>query len=219
MSVATKKSKLLKWLSSVEDETTINQLDNFRKGKTVQQEIDIKAEKGAYFTSSEISLNPNSEKKWMLIANGNQSISDIISISEKIKNDSDFIQEVEADIETGTKMLVGLTAASDGIQLTQDTLYNTRHFSNTLFNIMRGGTFDDDYNIEKEDFTNYIAKANKKVLKKKEAILNGLPDLFTLEFILDLAEKDEDKNFKRLCFEYLPLKFSRRHGDPSRPWN
>jgi hypothetical protein len=22
-----------------------------------------------------------------------------------------------------------------------------------------------------------------------------------------------------LCFEYLPLKFSRRHGDPSRPWN
>ncbi|WP_321540400.1 hypothetical protein [Flavobacterium piscinae] len=23
----------------------------------------------------------------------------------------------------------------------------------------------------------------------------------------------------RLCTEYLPLKFSRRHGDPSRPWN
>ena len=23
----------------------------------------------------------------------------------------------------------------------------------------------------------------------------------------------------RLCFEYMPLKFSRRHGDPSRPWN
>ena len=26
-------------------------------------------------------------------------------------------------------------------------------------------------------------------------------------------------DFKRLCLEYLPLKFSRRHGDPSRPWN
>ena len=23
----------------------------------------------------------------------------------------------------------------------------------------------------------------------------------------------------RLCYEYLPLTFSRRHGDPSRPWN
>lgn len=31
MSVTNKKSELLKWLSSVEDETTINQLDNFRK--------------------------------------------------------------------------------------------------------------------------------------------------------------------------------------------
>jgi len=35
----------------------------------------------------------------------------------------------------------------------------------------------------------------------------------------EIAEQDEDKNFKRLCFEYMPLKFSRRHGDPSRPWN
>jgi hypothetical protein len=29
----------------------------------------------------------------------------------------------------------------------------------------------------------------------------------------------DEKKFKRLCIEYLPLKFSRRHGDPSRPWN
>ena len=34
-----------------------------------------------------------------------------------------------------------------------------------------------------------------------------------------IAKADDDQNFKRLCYEYLPLKFSRRHGDPSRPWN
>ncbi len=62
-------------------------------------------------------------------------------------------------------------------------------------------------------------KANKKVIKKKETLLNDLPELFKLNTILEIAEKDEDQNFKRLCFEYLPLKFSRRHGDPSRPWN
>ena len=28
-----------------------------------------------------------------------------------------------------------------------------------------------------------------------------------------------DPDFLRLAYEYLPLKFSRRHGDPSRPWN
>lgn len=29
----------------------------------------------------------------------------------------------------------------------------------------------------------------------------------------------EDADLIRLTAEYLPLKFSRRHGDPSRPWN
>ena len=33
------------------------------------------------------------------------------------------------------------------------------------------------------------------------------------------TKQDDDLNFKRLSAEYLPLKFSRRHGDPSRPWN
>ena len=28
-----------------------------------------------------------------------------------------------------------------------------------------------------------------------------------------------DASLLRLCMEYLPLSFSRRHGDPSRPWN
>ncbi len=32
-------------------------------------------------------------------------------------------------------------------------------------------------------------------------------------------QKLKDKEFIKLSAEYLPLKFSRRHGDPSRPWN
>ena len=36
---------------------------------------------------------------------------------------------------------------------------------------MRGGIFDDNYQIEKSDFIKYIANANKKVFKKKEDIL------------------------------------------------
>ena len=210
------------WSLGVENPTYLMsslQLDNFRKGKNLTQEVDVKAEKGAYFISADLTLKANETKQWYFVANVNQTIGDIQKISKAINNDQNLLEIIQEDIELGTKKLIALTGAADGLQVTNDSLVNTRHFANTLFNIMRGGTFDDDYNIEKEDFTKYIAKANKKVLKKKEAILNGLPDLFTLEFILDLAEKDEDKNFKRLCFEYLPLKFSRRHGDPSRPWN
>ena len=195
------------------------QLDNFRRGRDLHQEVDIKAEKGAYFISADLDLSANETKEWSFVANVNQTIGDIERISKAIINDKNLEESILEDIELGTKNLIALTGAADGLQVTNDPLVNTRHFANTLFNLMRGGTFDDDYKIEKEDFIKYIGKANKKVIKKKEELLNDLPEEFTLNTILEIAEKDEDKNFKRLCFEYLPLKFSRRHGDPSRPWN
>ncbi len=195
------------------------QLDTFRQGNKVYQETDIKAEKGAYFTVSKIKLKPNTSTQWRFVANVNQSISDVINISETIKSKNNLEALLQSDIDLGTKQLIKLTGASDGLQLTADPIANTRHFANTLFNIMRGGIFDNNYTIEKNDFTKYIAHANKKVLKNNEAILEALPDAFTLSYLKQIAEQADDKNFKRLCFEYLPLKFSRRHGDPSRPWN
>jgi len=195
------------------------QLDDFRKGLSINEESEVKAEKGAYFIISDIDLKPEAEKYWMIIANVNQSISTINLVSQKIKNENNLFKLVQKDIETGTQNLIELTAASDGTQLTADKLRDTRHFSNTLFNIMRGGIFDENYNIEKDDFVKYISNANKKVLKKKENLLGHLPENFTLNYLRDIATRNEDINFKRLCFEYLPLKFSRRHGDPSRPWN
>lgn len=195
------------------------QLDSFRRGKEIVQEVDIKAEKGAYFLCSEITLAPNSDKTWMIIANVNQNMVNISEISELINKKTDLIALIQEDIELGSKHLLQLNGASDGMQLTGDKLRNTRHFSNTLFNIMRGGIFDDGYQIEKWDFVNYIENANKKVFKKKEALLNDLPEVFTLGHLKSLSKKEKDKNFKRLAIEYMPLKFSRRHGDPSRPWN
>ena len=195
------------------------QIDDFRKGLEITQEVDIKAEKGAYFVCSDLILEPNSESKWMLVANVNQTMVNISEISEMIESGEDLKGLVEEEINLGSKKLLELNAASDGLQLTADKLMNTRHFSNTLFNIMRGGIFDDGYQIEKWDFIKYLEKANKKVSKKKEDLLRNLPEIFSQAYLKELSDKDADKNFKRLATEYMPLKFSRRHGDPSRPWN
>ncbi|MDB4496014.1 hypothetical protein N9254_00955 [Flavobacteriaceae bacterium] len=195
------------------------QLNNFRLGNTVQQEVDVKAEKGAYFLNSDIILEKESAKEWMIIANVNQNHSNIAKLSKQIKEDSSLLDKVNNNINLGTKRLVELNSASDAIQVTSDNLKDTRHFANTLFNIMRGGIFDNNYQIEKWDFKNYLEQANTKVAFTSESIIDNLPELFSLSELHKIAYENEDKNFRRLCLEYMPLKFSRRHGDPSRPWN
>jgi len=136
------------------------QLNNFRLGNTVEQEVDVKAEKGAYFLNSDIILEKESAKEWMIIANVNQNHSNIAKLSKQIKEDSSLLDKVNDNINLGTKRLVELNSASDAIQVTSDNLKDTRHFANTLFNIMRGGIFDNNYQIEKWDFKNYLEHAN-----------------------------------------------------------
>ena len=195
------------------------QVNDFRSKKSVQQEVDVKAEKGAYFVSTEIELAADSSKEWMLVSNVNQNHSDIAKLSKLIREDKSLSEKVNENINLGTKKLVELSAASDAIQVTGDSLRDTRHFSNTLFNIMRGGIFDNSYQIEKWDFKNYLVNANKKVARTSENVVDALSDIFSLSELQEVAYNSDDKNFRRLCLEYMPLKFSRRHGDPSRPWN
>jgi hypothetical protein len=195
------------------------QLKNFRKKQDVYQETDIKGEKGAYFIASEIVIDPKTTKEWLIVADVNKSHAAIAKIVHKIKFEADLKQLINDKIELGTTRLLALNAASDGLQLSSDKLRDTRHFSNTLFNIMRGGIFDNNYTIEKWDFIKYLASANKKVSRTTEGLLETLPELISLSVLHEVAYASDDKNFRRLCLEYMPLKFSRRHGDPSRPWN
>ncbi|HVT86371.1 MAG TPA: hypothetical protein VHD35_14300 [Chitinophagaceae bacterium] len=195
------------------------QLKNFRTHGFVNQETDIKGEKGAYFVVSNTVLDPGKGKEWLIVANVNQSHADIVALLDSIKNDRDFFKKVLNDVELGTENLKKLTYAADGLQCTSDDLKNARHYSNVLFNIMRGGIFDDNYQIEKRDFVNYLYKANRPVYEETKKLLDQFPENFSVFEIKDLAEKSGNVNFYRLATEYLPLKFSRRHGDPSRPWN
>jgi len=88
-----------------------------------------------------------------------------------------------------------------------------------MFNIMRGGIFDNNYVIEKQDFLEYLEAANIEVFESTQELLQDLPADFDLDNLNEIAYSHDNPHFKRLVIEYLPLKFSRRHGDPSRPWN
>ena len=196
-----------------------NQLKSFRLNGMVQQEEDIKGRSGAYILVKEITLKAAEHKEWIIVANVNQNHSAIVQLSESIKNDPDLLLKVNADIHLGTENLIKLVAAADGLHYTADHLKDTRHFNNVMFNIMRGGIFDNNYLMEKWDFINYLRKANIQVFKVVQTSVEQLPSIFSVQNLMELADKLNDTDFHRLATEYLPLKFSRRHGDPSRPWN
>jgi len=83
---------------------------------------------------------------------------------------------------------------------------------------MRGGIFENNYTIDKVDFIKFIRTSNTAIYNKYKEELGSLPLEFNLNKVGELLH-DKDPNLERICYEYLPLSFSRRHGDPSRPWN
>jgi len=195
------------------------QLDDFRKGKKIKIETDIKAEKGAYFVRGDFKLQSGKSESWLIIANVNQSINSIATTANLIKNEKDLVGLIEKDIDSGSDKLKALNSASDGLQISADKLRDTRHFSNTLFNIMRGGIFDSNYQIEKNDFVKYVKNTNSEIYNFYEGLLQSLPKKFSVNWLRESISRVDDTDFERICIEYMPLKFSRRHGDPSRPWN
>ncbi|TRX42127.1 hypothetical protein [Flavobacterium restrictum] len=210
------------WSLGIENPTYLLsslQLPTFRKKQNIQSETDVKGEKGAYFVVADLLLPKDSSKSWKIIANVNQNQSQVIALCEAILHDKNIENQVIEDIELGEQNLISLNATADGLQFTADKRKDTRHFSNVLFNIMRGGIFDHNYEIEKNDFVTYLNQANKEVCGRNSVFINDLEAFFSHSYLNSLLSNQTDADLVRLCTEYLPLKFSRRHGDPSRPWN
>ncbi len=195
------------------------QLNRFRKGQKIIEECDVKGERGAYFVCSGMELPAKSEKKWKIIADVNLNHSAVIGLCKTIKEEQALSSLIEQDIDAGTKHLMQLVAGADGLLFSADAFNNARHFSNVLFNIMRGGVVNNHYLITRDDFVRYIFKANKTVFERNHDFLNSLDHAFSRPQLLALVQSTPDADLIRLATEYLPIKFSRRHGDPSRPWN
>lgn len=196
------------------------QLRHFRRGGKLNQEEDVKAEKGAYFVNAQLALAPHAHQRWMIVADVNQSHGAVVRRMEWLNQAAEPGQkmaQIQQDIDRGTENLMRLAASADALQCSADGLQDTRHFANVLFNIMRGGIFDDGYQIERWDFMAYLRNAGPRVFERHQSALSALPEQFSYLGLGRIGDTDPD--LARLAIEYLPLKFSRRHGDPSRPWN
>ena len=81
------------------------------------------------------------------------------------------------------------------------------------------GVFDDQYWVNKEDFIEFVSVHNQTVLNENSAFFSQLPQKINISSLKETCETTNVMDLIRLSYVYLPLSFSRRHGDPSRPWN
>jgi hypothetical protein len=123
------------------------------------------------------------------------------------------------DIQKGSDELWKMVSSADGNQVSGDDLTSVRHYSNTLFNVMRGGILPSDCMVDIGDVMEFFKTMNSEVLNKNISFFEHLCVKLHYEDLLTQAKRNKDPDVMRLCYEYLPLSFSRRHGDPSRPWN
>ncbi len=195
-----------------------DQVQAFCAGEAVQPEPFAKGKRGAFLVQSTLTLPPRTGQHWFVIADVGQGPSQVADLLRSIRQGVPDAA-IEQDVADGTARLERLAGCADGYQKSSDEPVTGRHFSNTLFNIMRGGVFPQGYRFPRSDFLAFVSERNLPLRGTVEAALVDIEGPLTLGSALQLAEDSGNKDFIRLIYEYLPLTFSRRHGDPSRPWN
>ncbi len=195
------------------------QLDNFRLGKPLQQEAHKRGIRGAYLVNAALTLPPQATERWQLVANVEQSQSQAGELRQQLGDPAKLAEAIAGSVDKGCAELARIMGSGDAFQLTAEESVDVHHYANVLFNILRGGTFDDQYRVPSQDFAKKIKHFNAEVYQRNQALLTGLPEKLAFTELLSLVEKQGDLQLQRLCYKYLPITFGRRHGDPSRPWN
>ena len=211
--------------------TSSAQLDAFRMGQTIQPEAESKGVRGAIFAHFTATLPCKEESlplhhtpytihslQWHFVCDVMQ---DAVSVHRNMAfmQQPDAIEQLQAALQTTTANLRQIVAQNDGVQSTADEANDARHFANTLFNTMRGGFYCDSYQISGPAFAAHVALFNRALADKHHTFLSDLPESISYAELDQAVQDRQDHQLHRLFMEYLPLTFSRRHGDPSRPWN
>ncbi len=195
------------------------QVDRFRRGEAVTTETHKRGIRGSYFVNKALDLPAESSLAWSLVANIELGQADVVALRNRLRSPAELESAVDASIEDGSDALAKIMAMCDGFQETAEENVSVHHYANVLFNVLRGGYFPDNYHVSARDFRRTIREFNRPVYIRNQALLDSLPDRLPFAELVLKVRKEGDEQLARLCQEYLPITFGRRHGDPSRPWN
>ncbi|MGB5340389.1 MAG: hypothetical protein WBO06_14995, partial [Gammaproteobacteria bacterium] len=196
-----------------------NQLGKFRSGVPMTQEVHMRGIRGAYLVNVLLDLAPQTSRRWQLVADVEQTQTQVVDLRQQLGDPATVAAAVTRSVDNGSDKLARIMARGDAFQATADENVSVHHYANVLFNILRGGTFRNQYEVSSRDFSKTIKIFNRNVFQRHQALLDGLPRRLPYAQLLSLIKDQGDSQLERLTCEYLPITFGRRHGDPSRPWN
>jgi len=194
------------------------QVDSFERGGEVFQEQLKRGVRSAYLVSHSLELPANTSEHWRIVAEVEQDQAAAANLRRQLQEPAAVDEAISRSVADGSDRLARIMAAGDGFQATAEENVSVHHYANVLFNILRGGVFDDQYRISGRDFRRTVRMFNAGLYQRHTALLEGLPEKLRFDELKSIVES-EDPQLRRLAQEYLPITFGRRHGDPSRPWN
>ncbi len=195
------------------------QLSDFVDGATPHEETDVRGERGAYLLATTVAIPPGGVVRWRVVADVAADAADVVALREALRHPAAVAEDLEHDVRRTRDELEAIVVATDGHQVTGDEIATMHHAANVLFNDMRGGVPADGYVVESADVETFVRQRSRRTAERFAELLSSLPERLRVEELVDIAHATGDPDLWRLTTEYLPLTFSRRHGDPSRPWN
>lgn len=194
-------------------------VDAFVLGENAAPQAIFTGRRGAYLLQLVKQVTPHVALQWQIVLDAGKDQFAIAALQQKLVDQSRLAARLSADVAESSAGLLALVARADGLQCTADTRAAAHHAANVLFNNMRGGVFAGNYRIDTADFIRLVAQRNMPARQTHAVALAALPAVVGYRELLHWAEQSASPDLYRLAHEYLPLTFSRRHGDPSRPWN
>jgi len=210
------------WSFSEENfELSVNQksINTFLNDQCFISDLLIKGKEGSFLNYIEKSLDQDDEMCWYIVADVQKSQSDIVGIVSDLKEHNTLKDKLEESILDNHYEFEKNIGMADGFQCTNNNMNDLHHTANVTYNVLRGGIFSDNYNIQKTSFVSFLKVRNKNIFETYKYDISTLPDTFSIEDLKEFSDRSNDPSFRRICREYLPLTLGRRHGDPSRPWN
>lgn len=195
------------------------QLTNFRHQRPVVQEQYKRGVRGSFLLHSEFEVAAKADKQWQIVANVEQNQAQVTALIQEMANPAEVEAKLADSVAEGCDALARIMASADGFQTTNEETVSVHHYANVLFNVLRGGIFDTQYDISSADFAKTVAMFNQGVFERHQELLESLPETIAISELAAKVAELNDPQLQRLCLEYLPITFGRRHGDPSRPWN